>query len=79
MSCDVIKIVVTPLVPVKVIRVAPPDPIKVIRVGTSINYYTSEGDMAKSVYDINNNGVVDDAERLAGYVPNNLPISGGYF
>lgn len=36
MACDVIKIVVTPLVPLKVIRVATPDPIKVIRVATPV-------------------------------------------
>ena len=33
------------------------------------------GDMNKSVYDTNDNGIVDDSERVGGYLPNELPVS----
>lgn len=37
------------------------------------------GDMEKAVYDQNEDGVVDNAERLAGKLENQLTINGGYF
>ncbi len=46
------------------------------------------GDMIRSIYDINNNGIVDDAERLGGVMANfyadksfvqSTSLNGGYF
>lgn len=36
---------------------------------------TGSGDMTKAVYDKNNNGVVDDAEKLGGYLPSHFAVN----
>jgi len=35
------------------------------------------GDMFKSQYDSNEDGIVDNSERIAGYLPDELPITSG--
>jgi hypothetical protein len=43
---------------------------------------TGDGDMTKSVYDTDDDGIVDASENslaLAGYTVNQLPLNGGYF
>lgn len=37
------------------------------------------GDMMKSVYDTNNDGVVDNSEKLGGYALTDLGLNEGYF
>ncbi|MCS7243014.1 hypothetical protein [Candidatus Caldatribacterium sp.] len=36
--------------------------------------YTVAGEMTKTVYDPNNNGIVDNAERVGGYPPHATPV-----
>jgi hypothetical protein len=37
------------------------------------------GGMQKAVYDTDNDGIVDNATRLSGQLPNELILNGGYF